>query len=197
MLAAWLALMVAIAALSPTAARAETPVELMPLKVERSDDGVYLSTIVLFELPPIVEDALHKGIAIHFVAEAEVTRYRWYWTDSKVISVSRHMRLAYQPLTRRWRLNIAPQPIGSTGIGLSLSQNFDSLAEALSAVQRISRWRLADADDVDAAVPLNVEFSFRLDTTQLPRPIQIGVAGQSDWSIAVGRTQRLVMEAAR
>ena len=32
-----------------------------------------------------------------------------------------------------------------------------------------------------------VEFSFRLDTSQLPRPLQIGIGGQQDWNLAVER----------
>ena len=33
-----------------------------------------------------------------------------------------------------------------------------------------------------------VDFDFRLDTTQLPRPLQMGVAGRADWSLSAERT---------
>ncbi|RZJ06083.1 MAG: DUF4390 domain-containing protein [Rubrivivax sp.] len=181
----------------PAAVRADTPVELDALKLERSDDGVLLSMNVLFELPDIVEDAMHKGIAMHFVAEADLYQERWYWYDRKVATASRYMRLAYQPLTRRWRLNISPSPIVNTGLGLTLGQTFDSLPEALGAVQRIARWRIADASAAESGAEHNLEARFRLDTSQLPRPIQIGVAGQSDWNIAVARRARLKVEAER
>jgi hypothetical protein len=36
--------------------------ELSSLRTERQDDGIYLSATVIFELPPVVEDALLKGI---------------------------------------------------------------------------------------------------------------------------------------
>ena len=35
---------------------------------------------------------------------------------------------------------------------------------------------------------------FKLDLTQLPRPMQMGAAGQNDWNIAWNKTQRLVLE---
>ncbi len=112
------------------------------MRLEQSDDGVYLSAAVQFELPSLVEEVLDKGIAIYFVAEAEMYQERWYWTDRKVAQVTRHMRLAYQPLTRRWRLNVSPVPItGAAGFGVSLNQNFDSLADALEAVKRVGRLR--------------------------------------------------------
>lgn len=168
------------------------------MRLENGDDGVYLSATVQFELPPLVEDVLDKGIALHFVAEAELYRERWYWTDRKVAQVSRYMRLAYQPLTRRWRLNVAPVPItGNAGFGVSLNQNFDSLDEALDAVKRIGRLRLGDAAEIGEDGQHPVVFRFRLDTTQLPRPFQIGMVGQSEWDIATERSVRLAVEKPR
>jgi hypothetical protein len=36
-----------------------------------------------------------------------------------------------------------------------------------------------------------VEFSFRLDTSQLPSPMQIGLPGSAEWSLGVERTVRV------
>lgn len=171
--------------------------EVTQLRMERSDESVYLSATVRFELPMVVEDALLKGIPMFFVAEADIYRDRWYWYDKRITTATRTMRLAYQPLTRRWRLNILPGAISVTGLRASLSQNYDTLSEAMAAIQRISRWRIADAAEIDAASRHNVEFRFRLDLSQLPRPFQIGVAGQRDWTIAVEDSRQLVPEPIR
>ncbi len=171
--------------------------EITEFQVERDEGELLLTATVKFELTSQVEDALLKGIPMFFVAEVEVFRDRWYWTDLKVASEARHMRLAYQPLTRRWRLNVGPRPLGSSGVGVMLAQNFDSLAEALSAIQRFSRWRIARAADVDPDTRHTLRFRFALDVSQLPRPFQIGAVGQSDWDIAVSRTMRLPAEGGR
>jgi Domain of unknown function (DUF4390) len=172
--------------------------DLTQLKTERADDGVYLSAVIQFDLPSVVEDALGKGIPLFFVLEADIYRDRWYWTDRRVASATRTVRLAYQPLTRRWRVNIATGLINnSAGLRATFNQNYDTLPEALSAVQRISRWRIADASEVDVEAAHNLEFSFRLDLSQLPRPFQIGVAGQKDWNISVQDNGRLQLEFAR
>lgn len=172
--------------------------ELEQLKVERAEDGVYLSAIVQFDLPPVVEDALMKGIPLFFVAEADIYRDRWYWTDRRVVSATRTIRLAFQPLTRRWRVNIVSGLINSSaGLRATLNQNYDTLAEALSAVQRLSRWKIADNIEIDADSGHKLEFSFRLDLSQLPRPFQIGIAGQRDWNISVQENDRLRIEVAR
>lgn len=168
------------------------PAEVSQFHLESDADGVYLTASVKFQLSAIVEDALHKGIPMFFVAEADVYRDRWYWYDKRVASVTRHMRLAYQPLTRGWRLNVSPDVISDVGLGLTLNQNFDSLADALAAIQRISHWKIAAASDIEPNARYNVDFRFRLDVSQLPRPFQIGAVGESDWTIAASRNQRLV-----
>ena len=169
--------------------------EITQLRVERADDGIHLSALVRFELAPVVQDALLKGIPLFFVVEADIYRERWYWTDQRVASTARTLRLAYQPLTRRWRVNIASGLItSSAGLRAALNQNYDTLDEALSAIQRVARWKIADSADLDPGAAYTLDFNFRLDLSQLPRPFQIGMAGQREWSISARFNDRLRLE---
>lgn len=180
---------------APAAAQGRNGASITQMRLEQSDDGIYFSAAVQFELPSLVEEVLDKGIAIYFVAEAELFQERWYWTDRKVAQVTRHMRLAYQPLTRRWRLNVSAAPMtGAAGLGISLNQNFDTLGDALDAIKRVGRLHMGDVAEIGDDPQHQVTFRFRLDTSQLPRPFQIGVVGQADWNIAVERTARLTVE---
>ena len=179
-------------------ARAQTPVtEITQLQFERADEAVLLSATVKFDLSSAIEEALLKGVAMIFVAEADIFRKRWYWANKKVASAERHMRLAYQPMTRRWRLNVASGVITNAGMAMALNLNFDSLSDALAAVQRLSRWKIADISDLDLEQGHLVEFSFRLDMSQLPRPFQIGTLGQTEWNIAASTRQPLMLESGR
>jgi hypothetical protein len=184
-LAAWLL----FALLLPGWAWAQATAEVAQLKVERTEEGVLLSTSVRFEVPPPVDEALAKGIPMYFVAEATLYQDRWYWYDKRVAGAQRHMRLSYQPLTRRWRLQVSSAPIGHSG--LALGQTFETRDEALAAVQRISQWKIAEPVELEADARYNVDFRFRLDISQLPRPFQIGAVGQADWNISASRNQRL------
>jgi hypothetical protein len=179
----------------PVAARADVPAtEISQVKFERAGDSILLTATVKFELSAAVQDALLKGVAVIFVAEADILRERWYWINKNVVRVQRHMRLAYQPLTRRWRLNVASGMISNSGLGLALNQNFETLAEALAAIQRLSRWKIADMADIDLEKHYLVDFRFRLDVSQLPRPLQIGTLGQTDWDVSASSRQPLVIE---
>lgn len=166
----------------------------LKLDLERADGAIFLSAQIKFELPAVVEDALQKGIPIYFVAQVDVLRERWYWINRKVTSVQRRMRLAYHPLTRRWRFSQGSGDMTEDTLRLVLSQNFETLGDALATVRRISRWKIAEATDIEPTSLHLVRFSFALDTSQLPRPLQIGTLGQADWLIEVAGAQVLDVE---
>lgn len=170
------------------------------IQVERAEGAIHLNAQLKFDLPPAIEDVLLKGIPLIFVAEAEVRRDRWYWYDKKLVVATRQMRLAYQPLTRRWRLNIS-NGFGANGLGGGLGgglpQYFDTLAEALSKVQRINRWRIVELSELDPDTLHTLELNFKLDVSQLPRPFQIGIIGQSDWNISASKSIRFASEVSK
>jgi hypothetical protein len=190
LLAAWLM------ACAPVWAQTSTA-ELTELKVERLDGSLLLHAQLKLELGPAVEDALIKGLAVHFVAEAEVMRDRWYWYDRKIGTTARHYRLAYQPLTRRWRLNVSNEPISHSGVSSSLSQSFDSLQDAVSVIRRQTGWKVAEIGDIDPEARQYVAYRFKLDVSQLPRPFQIAAGNQADWRLEIARSLRVTADMVR
>lgn len=157
------------------AAHAQRPqVELVQLQAQQGEDGLIVSYQVKFDLPREVEDVLMKGIAVVFVARAEVFTERWYWSDKSRAAVERRWRLAYHPLSRNWRVSFN-----------GLSQNYATLSEALGVIQRNRSWRLLDVPNDDDLHYL--EFTFELDRQELPRPLQIGLSDQSEWTIRTSR----------
>ncbi|TAH10059.1 MAG: DUF4390 domain-containing protein [Curvibacter sp.] len=178
-------------------AKAQAVVELTGFELERTSEELSLSAQLQFELPGSVEDALLKGIPMVFVAETELLRERWYWSDKSIAMTTRQFRLAFQPLTRRWRLNVSLGPTNATGQGLALNQSYDTLQQALASIKRVSRWRVAATNELDPALRYRFEFRFRLDLGQLPRPFQIGAIGQSDWDLGITRVEFLAPELAK
>lgn len=162
---------------------ASGPAHLSTFQLQKLEDGgLYLSFNARFELPASVQDALSKGVPLHFVAEAEVMRKRWYWRDESVSNVSRTWRLSYQPLTGKYKVSFG-----------GLNQSFDRLPEAIAALRQVGQWKLVDAKDLSDGESYYVAFSYRLDTGLLPRPMQIGIAGQADWQLNLRKQATLVM----
>jgi len=187
------------AAVLPAAAQtpANTAVEVTELRLERTDGALLLQSSLRLDLSSTVEDALQKGMPIYFVTEVELMRDRWYWYDKKVGNATRHYRLAYQPLTRKWRLNVSRDPIGAVGLASSLSQTFETLPEALSAIRRTVNWKLADLSDIEIDNKLTLSFKFRLDVSQLPRPFQMMAGSQAEWNLSAQKMMRLSADLGR
>ncbi len=173
----WLVVLLACLPGGPPRAAAQG-VELKTLQLERRDGELTLEFSHRLTLGPAVEDALHRGVPIYFAAQAAVYRNRWYWRDERLARVSRTWRLAYQPLTANWRLSLG-----------GLSQTHGTLSEALAPLSRVSGWRLLDGDRLEPGERYYVEFSFRLDHSQLPQPMQIDLRG--DWKLGIERSLRL------
>ena len=178
--AVFLAVIVTFAGLwgaSPVQA-AET--ELSNFELVVNEEGVLLSYAVNIELSRSVDDALSKGVPLFFVADVDVLRDRWYWRDARVAQASRAWRIAYQPLTSTYRVTFAGR-----------SQNYNTREEAFAAISRAARWKIAEPGQLEDGSRYYVEFSYRLDTSLLPRPMQIGIGGQPDWALSVQRKQRI------
>ena len=172
-------------------AMAQSSVMLNDQLLERGEDGVYLSATLDFALSPGLEDALSRGLPLTFVLQAEVMRERWYWYDKNVSGVQRYFRLAYQPLSRRWRLHVSTAQVQSIGLGVTLGSSYDSLPDALAALQKISRWKVADTLVLQKDVKQRLDLRFRLDLSQLPQALQFGNQASSDWNINFDQSFRL------
>jgi len=174
-----LVLMLLLTVWAPGGVRAQG-VELAALELRREDGELALDFEVRIAPPKGVEDALQRGVPVYFVAQASLYRQRWYWRDERIARVTRSWRIAYQPLTSTWRV----------GFG-GFNQSFQTLPEALATVSRSARWKVVDLAQLDGDSRHYLEFSYRLDNSQLPSPLQIGLGGQADWVLGVERTLRI------
>ncbi len=168
-------------------AQAQKP-QVYQLNLQRTTEALYLSGRMELSPDQVVEEVLLKSVPLYFVWQADVYRERWYWADRRIASVTRTLRLAYQPLTRRWRVSLANDAgasAGGAGLQYALHQNYDSLADALAGVARVTRWKIVEAARLPVDESHYVDFAFRLDLSLLPRPFQIGVGNQREWTIEV------------
>ena len=163
-------------ALPESPAQPASAATLAELRTRREADGSLLLTArVRFALAPALEQALLKGVPLHFMAEAVVLRSRWYWRDRRLAARQCYWRLAYLPLMRRWRVLISSQPLASVEAHRSettTARLFDTLDEALDAVQRVSHWRIMNAAHFEPGRRHTLRFHYLLQDEGLPRPLQ-------------------------
>jgi Domain of unknown function (DUF4390) len=169
--------------------------EILNLKTTNLANDVAVSADIKFDLPSSIEEAMYKGVSLTFVSDVVITKERWYWVDKAVTTASRQTRISYQALTRRWRVLPWTEAASASGLGVQLPQTYETLAEALAVAQRIYNWRVAPAADIDDA-HYWIQLSYRLDVSQLPKPLQIGLLGRGEWSIHTTLRQRLQLTGA-
>ena len=168
MLRAALTLLAMTLCLSATAA--EPSVSYATL--ESQEDGYILNADIDFDLNPRLEDAVHRGVPLHFVLEAEISAPRWYWFDETIVGRRLEYRLSYQPITRKYRLNIG-----------SLYRNFDTVESAVQAMQRTRNWLVAPLGTLHNGRSYDAAVRFRLELNELPKPFQVSAIGSSDWTL--------------
>ena len=145
-------------------------------EIVRTGAEYYIEATFEVELTHTLEDALNKGLPLHFIVEFELIRPRWYtlylWNKS-VLEFEQNYRLSYNALTRQYRL--------SQG---AFHQNFDTLNDALTLMGRLRPRFLADMNMLDQGKVYEAAVRMRLDASQLPKPLQINALASRDWNLA-------------
>lgn len=151
---------------------ADNDIVLMQSEITKYSSGYYLSAVWEFDLANTLIESLHRGIPLYFVCTFRVQRQRWYWFDKDLSDAELLQRISFSPLSRTYRL--------SRG---GLSQTFDSLDQALSIVKHIREWPVIDTSLGDDLDDLDAEVRMRLDSSRLPKPLQVTIGGNSDWNL--------------
>ncbi len=138
-----------------------------------ADEGYYLEADFDVTLNATLEDALNKGVPLYFLLEFEIIRPRWYWLDDKVVNTQQQYRLAYNSLTRQYRL----------GIG-AFFQNFSDLNEALSFLSKVRRRQILEIGTLSRGSVYAAAVRMRLDVSQLPKPFQLNALASRDWNLS-------------
>lgn len=137
-------------------------IDVVDVRLAASDEGLILSADFAFEFSPPLQEAVANGVPLHFLVEFELTKPRWWWFDEVTASRRTQWRLSYHALSRQYRL--------STG---ALHQSFAHLEEALDVMRRLRNWQVLERSVRLAGSSYEAAVRMRLDTTQLPRPLQV------------------------
>ncbi|MGA7178043.1 MAG: DUF4390 domain-containing protein [Thiobacillaceae bacterium] len=157
----------------PTSSFAEG-IEVKSAELRLVNDAYELNADISVNLQNNVEDALKKGLILHFQTEFELSQPRsWWlswWFDKTIVETSRTSILSYHLLLRRYYLETNYQ-----------LKTYDTLGEALAALGHIEGWQVAEKKQLDPRETYMAELRLRLDLSQLPKPIQINALAGGKW----------------
>lgn len=165
-------LLAAFCVLWLTVAQAE-PITLSRVSFGLGEEGYELSLNADFELAQHLEQMLDRGITLSFRAEFEVTRPRWYWLDERLARRTMNFRLSFHELTRQYRV--------ASG---DFQQSFPTLRQALRRLSTIRNWHIAETRALTPGFAYDARLRYYLDTSQLPKPLQLSAFANSEWDLA-------------
>ena len=101
----WIAVVLRLAIIySCTTSAFAEGIIVQSVKLQQNDATFSLDATFNIDLSPIIQDALHKGIALPFVLDFNVMRQRWNIWDQTVVEASLPYRLSYNVLTRQYHI---------------------------------------------------------------------------------------------
>ena len=149
-------------------------IALKAAKVEAVEEGWQVDAEFDIQFSPRLEEAVNRGVPLYFVLEFEMSRPRWYWFDEKPVRFSQTYKISYTPLLRQYRLSVG-----------NVYQNFTTFEEVTRVLSKLRGVAIADHNAIntkDSAFQASVRL--RLDTAQLPKPLQLNAIASRDWSLS-------------
>lgn len=139
--------------------------------------GDYLNLVggYAVRLTPTLEEALRKGVVLTFVQLFEADRPRDYWFAEDLSVLRRSLRISYNALLRLYQLQRG-----------SAYQTFDSQAEVLAAVGDFAEWPVLERKALNRKHLYHARTRMFLDTTQLPKPLQLNAFASDRWEMDSG-----------
>lgn len=167
----WLGL--ALLVLSSSVWAASEGIQIKSAELRLVDDVYYLHAQMLVTPNPTMEEALRKGVSLYFVTEFELKRPRWYWLNEELASYSRVSRLSYNALLRQYVVS---------GINIH-AHSVDKLEDALMVLGEVNAVPVITRNELTQRETYSAKLSMRLDTTQLPKPLQINALATGRWDL--------------
>jgi hypothetical protein len=148
-------------------------INVRSVDVEAVEEGYLLNADFDLELTPKLLDAVSHGVSLDFVLAFDLWRSRAWWFDETLIHFQEHRRLSFVPVTRMYRLNI----------GTSY-ETFTNLKDALKALAHVHAVPAAEKQALMKGQRYEASLSLGLDTSLLPKPLQIESLSTGDWQLS-------------
>ena len=168
----WLAILLWMGLSAPIFA-ANEGIQIKTAELKQVEEMYYLNAQMNVNLGPTLEEAVKKGVSLYFITEFEFKRNRWYWLNEELAHITRVTRLSYNALLRQYLVS---------GVNVH-ARSVDKLEDALVILGEINAWPVVARNQLDKRESYQATLSMRLDTSQLPKPLQINAIATGRWEL--------------
>ncbi len=150
-------------------------IELMQAELQLQGEIWQLAGGFHIQLSPTMEGALHRGVQLSFVQAFQARRPRTWWFSEDIVDLTRVIRLSYNALLRQYYVTVSGH-----------STVHPSLADALEYIGDFSGWAVLHQSQVSRKYSYVLAVRMYLDTSQLPKPLQVSAVGSQRWQLDSG-----------
>lgn len=154
------------------AGKTEESIAIRSAQLQQSGENWVLNAEASVKLNKTQEEALKKGVTLHFVTDFELERVRSWWLNEDVVEANRIGRLNYSPLTRRYQIET-----------IEGYKAYDTLPEALAGLGQIEAWVIAPKKALKQGERYQAAMRMRLDLGLLSKPLQINALATGKWDV--------------
>lgn len=146
-------------------------IQIREARLHVLSEKYYLNGEMDIQINSTLEEALQKGVPLTFIAEFELVRPRNYWFDQTMYHNQFTIKLSYDILTQHYIVNSNGQ-----------YQIYLTLNEAKKAMSHFRDWFVFEQNIFKKRHDQYVaNLRIRLDSAQLPKPLQVNALISRDW----------------
>lgn len=143
-----------------------------------SDDFYRLDAEFEIRFHPVLEEAINKGIPLHFLVEFQIVSPRKYWFDDEIETATQTIILSYHALTRQYLVTQGNH-----------QKSFATLAEAKDGICHLSDWKVLRKSQIEEGETYHAALLMRLDQNKLPKQLQIDAIASEEWALTSQKFQ--------
>lgn len=148
-------------------------IQIKSAELRQVSDQYVLYAQMNVTLTPLLQDALNRGVSLYFITDFTFMQPRWYWFAEELAHMTRVTRLSYNPLIRQYFVS---------GVNAG-ARSTDHLDAALAMLGDINGWTVIARDKLSKITRYQATLSMRLDTSLLPKPLQINAIATGRWDL--------------
>ena len=136
------------------------------------DDFYLLNAEISIDFDAEIEEAINKGVPLHFLIEFQVVSPRKYWFDDEIITTTNRVVLSYHALTKQYLVNRETH-----------QKSFETLDEAVDELLQLTDLKVFEKVLIEKDANYKAALLMRLDQTKLPKAIQVDAIASEKWNI--------------
>jgi len=140
--------------------------------LQLADEFYLLNAEISIDFDAEIEEAINKGVPLHFLIEFQVVSPRKYWFDDEIITTTNRVTLSYHALTKQYLVNRETH-----------QKSFETLDEAIDELLQLTDLKVFEKVLIEKDANYKAALLMRLDQAKLPKAIQVDAIASEKWNI--------------